>query len=169
MKNRGTSIVELVLAVGILAIIGVASVSWLVQTVTAENEVIATTQATQNAQFILERVEAAVKKSSQVRITNSGTKLEAIGVDCEVFSISDERIYLDVGQPGGACPASSTNLPLSESSAKITNGTSPVMKLFTGNPVDDNALSVTMKLRVRVDRPFASSEIVQQHSVTRRR
>jgi len=159
-------LVELLIAIAALSTISIMAVIYLYQTLVTRDKILAQTEATEVANSVLTRIKTTVQQAKDLEITGFGTVLQAEGDTlCEEYTLSSQRIYYESSPV--PCPVSGTQKLISNQTANITNDGS--LLLFTGSPTDTDALTVTMRIRVQINRPFSSNTVTIQDSASRRR
>ena len=163
MRKEGFTLVELLVAIGVMSVLVLVSTNLLVTTLTTDDKQQSILDATRNGRLILAKVTAAAKGSSSAVIPQPST-LQLSGTDCTTFS------WTGVGQPvlmavetGSGCtpPALGTN--------KISGDEVEVEDLtFVGSPPGEDFTSVEVNLSLSSTYPLADDSLVFKTTVALR-
>jgi len=93
-KDQGLTMIELIIGMGIGAIVAVLAVYLLVNTFTTQDTVTATTAASTRAQTISELIDKAVRNATALQVIDEGTELDVKRTDgsCESFRVSESKL-----------------------------------------------------------------------------
>ena len=165
--NKGMTLVELLVAIAGVSTIAIILTNFFYQTIVSRDKALALAEATEVANNVINRIKFSVPQATDLDIVN-GTELR-ITTDsgCEEFVLNAGRILHESAT--SPCPITATQNQITNSSASITNASTPTLTLFTGNSTSTDALTVTTHIRVRVARPFGDGEVTLRDSVSRRR